>query len=239
MSENCRDFEQIGKEFAEQGNLLQAAYQFRNAADCYKDKVNEMVAKSAEHFHMHAESLKSDKPNLKAQAYFEAAIMYKRIGDYANAITLFELARDNALEAKMTELAAQSCLWVTYSSYRSGRYDYIKKAAKSMGELYEMSGDQFVKESVVQKAVMSYILSAVGYSAVLDDTKAKELIEKTENLMSARKSWDWLMDLFTFAKSLLSDDYKECEKILSKFAERPEFYDILGAALKIREESKD
>ncbi len=239
MSENCRDFEQIAKEFAERGNLLQAAYQFRNAADCYEEKVNEMVAKSAEHFHMHAESLKSDKPNLKAQAYFEAAIMYKKISDYANAITLFELARDNALEAKMTELAAQSCLWVTYSSYRSGRYDYIKKAAKSMGELYEASGNEFLSNSVIQKAVMAYILSAVGYSAVLEDDKAKELIEKTKKLMTASKSWDWLADLFTFADSLVQDNYKECERILSKFATRPEFYDILGAALKIREESKD
>jgi len=238
MEDECSQWERLAGEFVEAGQFYQAANQYKQAADCYLERVLDMARKSAEYYHMHAESsLEKDNHRAASTSYFEAATQYRQTGDLSTALTLYENAAREALLEQMTETAAQSYLWAAYACHKLGNAEYFLTCAKNVGNLYEQAAKKALDEGKAERAVIDFSLAAMGF-ATIDRTKdAKELIKTAKRIIDKTR-WDWLGTLLSFSEALTNNKLDEAGDLLRKFKEEDTIKEVMSACLDILEEKQ-
>ena len=154
MEDECSQWERLAGEFVEAGQFYQAANQYKQAADCYLERVLDMAKKSAEYYHMHAESsLEKGNHRAASTSYFEAATQYRQTGDLSTALTLYENAAKEALLENMTETAAQSYLWAAYACHKLDNAEYFLTCAKNVGNLWPVNNRRGKKDFQGQRKI--------------------------------------------------------------------------------------
>ncbi len=236
MEDECSQWERLAGEFVEAGQFYQAANQYKQAADCYLERVLAMARKSAEYYHMHAESsLEKGNHRAASTSYFEAATQYRQTDDLSTALTLYENAARESLLEQMTETAAQSYLWAAYACHKLGNAEYFLTCAKNMGDLYEQAAKKALDEGKAERAVIDFSLAAMGF-ATIDRTKdAKELIKTAKRIIDKTR-WDWLGILLSFSEALTNNKLDEAADLLRKFKEEDTIKDVMSACLDILDE---
>ncbi|MHA2358897.1 MAG: hypothetical protein ACXAB5_01365 [Candidatus Thorarchaeota archaeon] len=236
MDDDCTQWESIAKEFLEAENYYQAANQFKNAASCYLDRVLEMTRKAAEYYHMYAEqSVGKDDHKAAATAYMEAATQYRKVSDFATALTLYETAAKEALLEKMTETAAQAYLWAAYSCHMIGNTEYFLTCAENVGNLYDKAADKAIEDGNAERAVINLSLSAMGFATIEKMGKAKERIEKAKTIINKTR-WEWLKTLLSFSEALAENNLDYADDMLKSFKEEETIEQVMSACLNIRAE---
>ncbi len=236
MEDECSQWERLAGEFVEAGQFYQAANQYKQAADCYLERVLAMARKSAEYYHMHAESsLEKGNHRAASTSYFEAATQYRQTDDLSTALTLYENAARESLLEQMTETAAQSYLWAAYACHKLGNAEYFLTCAKNVGDLYEQAAKKALDEGKAERAVIDFSLAAMGF-ATIDRTKdAKELIKTAKRIIDKTR-WDWLGILLSFSEALTNNKLDEAADLLRKFKEEDTIKDVMSACLDILDE---
>jgi hypothetical protein len=236
MDDECTQWERLATEFLEVNKYYQAANQFKQAASCYLDRVNEMAKKAAEYYYMYAEErLEKDDHKAAATAYLEAATQYRQISDYATALTLYENAAKEALLERMTETAAQAYLWAAFSCHRTGNMEYFLTCAQNMGNLYDKAAEKAIDNGNAERAVINLSLAAMGFTTIEKIDKAKERIEKAKKIIG-KTTWDWLQTLLDFSENLAENKLEDADDLLKIFKEEEAIQEVMSACLSIREE---
>lgn len=236
MEEDCAQWERLAGEYAEVEKYFEAGNRYKQAAECYLDRVIEMTRKAAENYHIYAEaSVERDDHKNAANAYFEAATQYRQVSDFGTALTLYENAAKEALLERMTEQAAQANLWAAFSCHKLGNSEYFLTAAKNMGTLYEKASVKALDDGKAERAVIDLSLAAMGFATIDEMEKARELIEKAKRVVGKTR-WAWLSTLLSFSEALVDDDLDLADDLLKGFKEEETIQQVMGACLDIREE---
>ena len=236
MEDECSQWERLAGEFVEAGQFYQAANQYKQAAGCYLERVLDMARKSAEYYHMHAESsLENGNHRAASTSYFEAAAQYRQTGDLSTALSLYENAAREALLENMTEAAAQSYLWAAYACHKLDNTEYFLTCAKNVGDLYERAAKKALDEGKAERAVIDFSLAAMGL-ATIDRTKDAQQLIKTAKRIIDKTRWDWLGTLLSFSEALTNNKLKKASDLLRKFKEEDTIKEVMDACLDILEE---
>lgn len=238
MEDECAQWERLAGEFAEVEKFYQAANQYKQAASCHLDRVLEMARKAAEYYHMHAEaSLEADDHKAAATSYFEAATQYRQTSEFDTALHLYENAAEQALEAEMTETAAQAYLWAAFACYKLGDSEYFLTCAENMGNLYDQAAEEAVEEGRAQRAVIDLSLAAMGFATINKTGEAKERIEKAQKAIDKTRE-EWLKSLLSFVEALTQSKFVEAYEHLRDFEGQETIQDVMSACLDIILESR-
>ncbi|MFW9833208.1 MAG: hypothetical protein ACFFEK_04380 [Candidatus Thorarchaeota archaeon] len=234
MEDECAQWERLANEFLEAEKYYQAANQFKNAAECYLDRVLEMTRKSAEYYHMYAEErVEKDDHKAAATAYLEAATQYRQVSDFSTALTLYENAAKEALLERKFETAAQAYLWAAYSCHKTGNREYFLTTAENMGNLYDKAADKAIDDGNAERAVINLSLAAMGFATIEKMNKAKERIEKAKKIITKTR-WDWLQTLLSFSEALTENELDDADDMLQEFKEEEAIEQVMSACLSIR-----
>jgi tetratricopeptide (TPR) repeat protein len=236
MEDECGQWERLAGEFAEAEKYFQAANQYKQAASCYLDHVVEMTRKAAEYFHRYAEmTYEKGDHKTAAMAYFEAASQYRQVDEQATALTLFENAAREALEARLTETAAQSYLWAAHACHKLGNSEYFLTCADNMAKLYDKAAEEAVQDGKAERAVIDFSLAAMGFATIEKAPEAKKRIDRARRIVD-KTTWDWLKTLLSFSQALTENRFDDAADLLKMFKQEETIQGVMDACLSILEE---
>jgi len=153
---------------------------------------------------------KAEMPSRVAEAYWKAAKLYDRRGEYAKAADNFEQASQN-YQLVAEKIPQFKCFYTDHKSYMQAWSEFEKAKQAHQKEQYQQSKTHYENAANLLKSTKRWGYLAPNFTAWATLEQAEDL-SRQEKSDESRQAFQQAADQFAQAKASLQDEAKKIEE---------------------------